>query len=380
MPALPEDQRSTVRLLGAVAVLFFSLTANAVAKDADVAAPGAPAAGVTAPTAPAAPGNYAPYTHQPTTRPKAARASTPPGHWEVYASPTTKTLYAVSFSDENNGWAVGSGVIIRYQNGSWSTYLDNNNYLFDDVDMVNANDGWLVAFNGNDSRGELWHWNGSSWTLAQTYPGYLYCVDMIDATHGWAGDNPTLLRYNGSSWEETGSGPNEIDDIFMVNDSNGRATSFHAVVKWDGNNWTVEASDPNWNFGHVYLLDGQTGWATGQYLTTTKGMLLRYNGSWSLYAIYGDSRFLVGIDFLSNGTGWCVGRKNPNPPYGAYMLYHDGTDWQSITAPSDRGLMDVKLLTTTSGWAVGEAGTILKYVPNVAITPTSMGRVKALFH
>jgi hypothetical protein len=64
--------------------------------------------------------------------------------------------------------------------------------------MVSGSDGWLVGgyTSGNIAYGVLLHWDGTSWTMANSYtPEYLRAVDMISSNEIWAaGEGELVLK------------------------------------------------------------------------------------------------------------------------------------------------------------------------------------------
>jgi len=370
------DTAAATRIAAVLGVLFSAAAAAATTAAPPAAVtPGAPT------TSPGASGYVNPYTPPAGAAAKSpSNATDPPGSWELYPSPTTRTLFAADFVNTNDGWAVGDGIILRYQSGTWSVYYQSTRYYFQDVDMVSANDGWLVCFDFNEMDAEIWHWDGGIWTFFDAPGGTLYCVDMIDANDGWIGDNPTFLRFNGTSWVTDGFAPDSIDDIKMNSDTDGRAVAYHWIMKRTGNAWTQEASDNNWYLAGIFNRAPDSIWAVGEYVPSEKGLILKYTSGWETYKIFDTAYFIVALDFYNNGKGWCVGSKNQSPPFGGFIAYFDGSTWTEADCPTDKGLSEIKIVDNDNAWIVGESGVILKYKPNIAVTPSSLGRIKAAYH
>ena len=365
-------------LVAAAALGVFALTAHADAGDASPTTTAQPAAGAAAPHAvtPSA----EPYRYQPR-YPREDLPCNPPGKWEVYPSPTTKDLHAVDFIDANNGWAVGRGVILRYRNGTWTEEPGHDAHNLGDIDMVSLTDGWAVGRDGNDDIWKIWRWDGSSWKIFQNVTGAIYCIDMIDANHGWIGGNGYFLRFNGTTWEWGGSAPNTVNGIEMFSDTSGWAVGAPGIVmRRSDNTWQTVPAGSDWMLAEVSMTDVNNGWATGYKRYVEKGLIVRcVGGIWTEYKTYDEARSIAGIDFYAADFGWCCGWTNTAPPYGAFLAFSEGSLWYLGKPPTDKGLLGVKVLNKNSAWTVGETGVILKYKPNVNISPASLGRIKTIY-
>jgi photosystem II stability/assembly factor-like uncharacterized protein len=63
---------------------------------------------------------------------------------------------------------------------------------------------------------------------------------------------------------------------------------------------------------------------------------------------------ILDIALMADGSGWAVGEAGT-------ILHYDGRAWQSVSSPTDKTLHSVAFASENDGWAVGEAGTILHY-------------------
>ena len=229
---------------------------------------------------------------------------------------------------------------------------------------------------------EIWHWDGSNWTLFQDTPGQLNCIDMIDSNFGWAGDNPSFHRYNGSSWVTDGYAPDEIYDIQMNSDTDGRAVAYNYVMRRSGNIWVQETNNPDWALGNISMVNNNVGWAAGYYRPTERALIVRYNGSWQVDRVFTEYRDITALWALSTNSVWVASYKNPNYPYEGVLLYFDGSEWSEVVNPDpgERTVADFYFIDAITGWAVGNTGLILKYKPNITVAPSSLGRIKAGYH
>jgi len=365
--------------------LAASLAAGALcfaSTGADVA-PTAEPAKVAEPS-PAAPAATTPFTaprYFNPTPPRQDNPTNPPGTWEVYPSPTANDLHAVDFIDANNGWANGPGVMLRYRGGTWSVEPGHETRDYRDLDMVSTTDGWAVGREGSTGRWTIWRWNGSGWNPFQIVTGAIYCIDMIDASHGWIGGNGYFLRYNGSSWVWGGSAPNTIYGLHMFSDTLGWAVGAPGIVmKRNGSIWERVPASAVWMLADLCMTDFNNGWATGYKRYVEDGIIVKcLNGTWVEFKVYQGTTSIGNIDIYGQNFGWATGARRTSPPLGAFLGFFDGKDWTVVPDPTDKGLGGVKIINANNAWIVGEAGIILKYKPNVSVTPVSVGRIKAIY-
>ncbi|QLQ07603.1 MAG: hypothetical protein HZY76_17360 [Anaerolineae bacterium] len=102
-----------------------------------------------------------------------------------------------SFLNANTGWVSAAHGEIYYTTNAGQSWVSrtaginaNEKYYtnFYDIEMLNAQEGW-VAGGVNDVSGRIYHTtNGGVTWAAQTIPGsgFVWEVDFVDATHGWA--------------------------------------------------------------------------------------------------------------------------------------------------------------------------------------------------
>lgn len=151
------------------------------------------------------------------------RSSDAGASWTAVRTPTTRSLFSVSFADERNGWAVGAtGVIVRSTDGgaTWRAQAASridlatggevplDSHLFA-VSAVGPNEAWVVG----DFGVVLHTVDGESWRPV-AIPPELYtdentperifnAVHFADSRRGWvAGEFGTVLRTEdgGATW------------------------------------------------------------------------------------------------------------------------------------------------------------------------------------
>lgn len=85
--------------------------------------------------------------------------------------------------------------------------------------------------------------------------------------------------------------------------------------------------------------------------------ILQSIGTWSDVTSPVNNYILRSVSIVGPNAAWAVGYKTaPNGnPNGGVILYWNGSDW-SIQTTTSVSLWDVAMLSTTNGWAVGQAG------------------------
>jgi photosystem II stability/assembly factor-like uncharacterized protein len=120
-------------------------------------------------------------------------------------------IYSLYFTDAENGWIAGwrvaagsKGVIMRLENGEWSTVYENPDKIVSDISFLE--DGTAFA---TGEYGLLLHFDGNVWSeLPSPTETYLHTIHMIDHQNGWAaGENGILLYFDGNSWSLSEQNP-----------------------------------------------------------------------------------------------------------------------------------------------------------------------------
>ncbi len=152
------------------------------------------------------------------------------------------------------------------------------------------------------------------------------------------------------------------------------------IVHWNGNSWTTVTSPTTDNLYGVIFTNATNGWAVGGTPTAggsaTRGSILHYNGTWSIWTRISFSGFTDTMDTInntlysvtvdsSNTNGWIVGAAG-------LTLNWNGDTWFAITNVSPNTLRSVAMAHGSSNaWAVGDAGTIMHWTGTTWETMTS---------
>ncbi len=174
-------------------------------------------------------------------------------HWNG----TSWELFKQNFSDftgngidmvsSTDGWSIGDG-IYHWNGTDWVNAGKPVDRILNAISMVSTTDGWIVGggrvFNPNtgevdDEPGVILRWNGTSWNeVPSPVDERLFALDMVSADEGWiVGDKGTILHWDGGLWSEF-AGPSsqsssELLGIDMLSSSNGWITGDGGVLSYE---------------------------------------------------------------------------------------------------------------------------------------------------
>ena len=287
--------------------------------------------------------------------------------WNSQVSGTTNDVTDVSFTDANNGTAVGSfGTILRTTNGGVNWILQSSgivNILFS-VSFTNPNTGTAVGQVGRILRTTN---GGINWTIQTSgTTNNLFSVCFVDANTGTAvgssGYPPpydvTILRTTngGVSWISQASGTtNALRDVSFTDANNGTAVGYVGTIirtTNGGMNWITQSSGTGRDLEGVSFTDENTGTAVGFYGTivrTTNGGV-----NWFIQNS-GTQDHLYGVCFTDANTGTAVGWAGT-----IVRTTNGGTNWIPQISGRAELLFDVSFIDANIGTAVGKNGTILR--------------------
>jgi uncharacterized repeat protein (TIGR01451 family) len=276
--------------------------------------------------------------------------------WEIVASPSTATMYALDMVDATNGWTGGmAGFVFHYNGTMWVGFPTSFIYVIKGMDMVDANLGWATTWQGRMVR-----YDGTSWTPhSQPATSWIDDVLMLSATSGWAvggiGDDGqgTILRYNAGAdtWQPVACPVSAVlKAIDMVNDSDGWIVGVSGTfLHWNGSSWQGASTVGGLVLTDVDMVSSSDGWAVG-----SGGAIYHYNGTNWAAVTSPTSNDLEGVSMVSDTEGWAVGGQGT-------ILHYQGGAWQTVASPTNKTLYAVQMLSPTDGWATGASGVILHY-------------------
>ncbi len=287
-------------------------------------------------------------------------------NWFPSASGTTNHLYSV-----NGNLCVGAGGVILYTSNSgvnWSqqqsgTTLDLRSVMISGTAVVAGSNGMLLRSTNN---GVNWVQIPSGTTnqlnsVARAYSSMYFAVGnsgtIIASTNSglnwFSQQSPVSVNLNSVS----GFGFN----AWAVGNNGVLLTTSNS-----GTNWIMGYTGVNVNLKSVYFKDLNTGWIAG-----TAGLILKStNGgiNWFLQ----QSNTVNELNSVDGGN-WICGNSGT-----VLRTTNYGTNWVPVPGITGVDLNSISLLSSESGFAVGNNGNIFvrridsSYLPYVSFTPNNI--------
>jgi photosystem II stability/assembly factor-like uncharacterized protein len=344
--------------------------------------------------------------------------------WFNVNSGVNSDLNSIFFVDSHIGYAVGSNVILKSNNGGSSWYQltinssgINEKYVFKSVYFINASTGFVVgsAFKNstglippgqNQNNGSQLNYNiifktedeGLNWTEQYRSIGTgLNCVHFIDSKIGCAiGTNTILHTINGGNyWALLPLHRSETNDVFtyksvyfinemtgyvvgnLFEESTGINTSVIYKTEDMGMNWNEIYRNRVIELNSIYFFNFKYGFAVGSNVilkTISEGLdwieipvLQGENDYFNFSSIFFPNSNL----YPDPKTGWVVGKVYVGPPgeySGVIFRTNDGGyNWEQQYRKSGLGYKSVFFNDLLNGWTTGLDGIILKTIDGGAV-------------
>ncbi|MBN1773506.1 MAG: hypothetical protein JXB32_19750, partial [Deltaproteobacteria bacterium] len=255
-----------------------------------------------------------------------ADGKTDEGFWcPVTPAPTTADLYAIDGREAGAAWAVGNGVILRWNGTTWSTVAGGSGRVLRGVWAGPVGNAWAVG-----DGGVILRWDGSTWSPETS---------------------PTTSTLNGVWGAAT-------IDVWAVGELDGpKAVTIHRDAT---EVWTKVAI----NTGNA--LNGAWGAATDAvFAPTDSGTIGRWNGDRWTTTGTGTTNDLLAVDGTSSGDVWLVGAAGT-------ARHWSGTAWAGVDTGTTVSLRGAWAGSVTMAWIVGDGGTIRRW-DGSAWSPSTSG-------
>ncbi len=206
-------------------------------------------------------------------------------------------------------------------------------------------------------------------------------IAMLPSGEGWAvGERGLILRRHNGSWAQSAS-PVEsdirrvivlaADDVWAITDephavAPGELRYRSRLLHWDGAAWSVFSNATRLGYiVDISFLTQRYGWGI---ISEDEGRervyyLARWNGK--DWATVNRTPALNAIQMVSSATGWAVGDNG-------VILHWNGSAWSAIESPTDKDLDGLVFTSNVSGWVYGTEGVILRYAHGEWWTYSSM--------
>ncbi len=308
--------------------------------------------------------------------------------WTLLNSGTTEALRSPWFIDENTGVIVGEavveveGIILKTTDGgtTWEIKSSGTPNALRGVQLFGDSTGYAVGFLGTilktTDAGETWT------TVSSGTEQNLRSIHFPSHDTGYiAGGAGTILKTTdaGATWtpQNTNVTQDLINVRFATNDigfavsSTGTFTDGIVIRTEDGGDtWTSVYTNSMGLLGVAVPNDSTIYAGGGDNVSGASYIVRSIDGGDTWEEVYNGiaNSTLRGAWFVSPDKGWFVGDLGEMP------FTNDGGDTWEDDGTQFNGLLGIHFPTAMVGYAVGSAGTILKYIePGVfIINPTEL--------
>ncbi|OHB72259.1 MAG: hypothetical protein A2W23_01880 [Planctomycetes bacterium RBG_16_43_13] len=246
--------------------------------------------------------------------------------WEQQESHIDSTLFTVKFINNLEGWIVGDRLVLNTNNGGHTWNIQNDlNLQFTDIDFFNEKTGLLI-----DGFGKIFRTtnSGKDWRIVsdENFSLLLTSVEIINENEAWIGGSGGLVHTtDGGETFQWHSFPylNTVRDVQFINDNHGWLRNYNGVLFETtdaGTTWYEFPMGKGIEDGPIaafYMANAKNGWI---YSLSEGGYLVQVilDGSLSVinkYAVH----LINSIYFFNSSSGWAAGG-------GGTILKYKGTD------------------------------------------------------
>lgn len=263
----------------------------------------------------------------------------------------------------NDVWASGGeaiavgdyGTILRFDGNGW-TRDELPDFVFPRFTAV-----WGASIDDVFAVGDgVFRNDGSGWVeLATPITNDLNAIWGETASSLWvAGDLGALYHFDGTDWVFEGSGTPSFGGLSGTSSSDVWAITDAEIWHRDATGWTSIAIDslspePSGTLTSIWAVASDDVWAVG-----TNGMLLHYDGSWSVEAPLGDEDLLDVWAAGADDVYVIIDEVSFNQPNTAHW---DGSSWQLEVLVDDNPPSALAGSSPSDIWMVGRHGQLRRY-------------------
>jgi hypothetical protein len=264
--------------------------------------------------------------------------------WNKQTSVTGKDLTSIWGASATQIMAVGDGgTLLTYDGHVWTPSQLPGGGSGLAIAGSAASNIWITG-----AQGQAWHYDGAAWTklAAPVSDQTLAALSVVSPSEAYAaGDKGTALRFDGSSWHVLPSGTDA--DLHAVAGARAQlllAGSAGTIVSFAEGARSLLSRGARGNQLDLASAATRT-WIVGDgSLATSDQGLLPVKSD--------NARALYGCFALSDTFGWAVGTAGT-------IVRWDGSQEQTMDSGTTRWLHAVWASSESSAWVVGEAGTML---------------------
>jgi len=222
--------------------------------------------------------------------------------WIASFTTIVNDIFCLDMIDASHGWAGGGGGYVYYYDGAdWANIVhsETTNTLRA-CHFTSDTSGWFVGESGTLLRYD----NGTFTSYASPTGNSLYGVYVPETGDGWAcGANGTILRYRNDTWElMTSLTQNNLKDMhFYQNGAGWVSGDAGTLLKVSGSGFALKSIEAEDDLTAIHFFEETSGW-----VGTSRGNFYKYDGaSWSLD--YSHRAAINGIDFVAEYQGFACG-------------------------------------------------------------------------
>jgi hypothetical protein len=305
------------------------------------------------------------------------------GAWEVVKSPVTDDIWDLDFINPSSGWAAaggtGGGAILRYHGGGWTV---NKNfaapYAVGVIDAYDENCAWAAVQKRNGPT-TMYFWDGSSWTPKDVIDDGLCALDIPASNEGWACSYYKVYHWDGLSWHAEGpSHPvGGFHDVKFYGQHYGViGGDYYCHYLYASGSWSRLSVPNGENFMSVSVPAPNSLWGGGDVAFEFAVIGYYRGGAWRIFE-FPELRRVNAISMADDDFGWAAGYDQNL--HGNNIYRWDGYTWRPSPCPINNTIRDLVTLSRDDAWAACSSGYFLHYRTGPDVTPTSLGRIKAIF-
>ena len=203
--------------------------------------------------------SYSDYPTTTTTTTNQALARYDGTSWQAFTLPVSGSLYALSFSQPDDGWLLGYDALAsrnqlyQYSAGRViSITLPLTDFNPAALYSLAPADVWLAG----SGTAQLLHWNGSSW---QSFSGYsaTTSIQMLSPDEGWATtDGSYLLHYQHGTWQRVAA-DFPAQSVSMISATDGWAVGAGGLLHYrpaSCHDYYYDVPPEHWAYQYVQAL------------------------------------------------------------------------------------------------------------------------------
>ncbi|MCX6233165.1 MAG: YCF48-related protein [Bacteroidetes bacterium] len=281
--------------------------------------------------------------------------------WNHSYGTLEEPLYSVYFTDQNNGWAVGSKLLILHTDDggySWDQqHIITNPLLLTSVCFNDSNNGIAVGDNGmifftNDG--------GQNWgEQSEEFEINLHSIHYVNSQKAIAvGRDGQMTKTDdgGNSWKSISyATTNFLSSVCFIDPLNGWTVGGLDMILHStdgGNTWINQINQNNNDYiplrsiylHSVYFIDEYNGWAVGY-----SGTIIHTNDgglNWETQSCPIGTLELEDVLFIDKNKGWILSDH--------WLLYtNDGGNLWQTTYYENNGFSSIYFLDSQNGWITG---------------------------